>query len=184
MCISGCALPPLVAHSSFPTTLLNRSNLSSSSGLSSSSSVIRSFPAGVAADLVSGSPNSSIASRRCGYISTCTVPSPGRYIFMPRNVCRGPRVTAIFPNLPSIASMTYALASGLTCVMTLSSTHHPIMHCFLLIILYATHGSYWLILKPIPTNVSLKSLYHSIADLKHPYKALSSRISRVFFPFS
>ena len=39
------------------------------------------------------------------------------------------------------------------------------------------------VLKPIPTNVSLKSFYHRIADFKHPYKALSSCIYRVCFLF-
>mmetsp|Transcript_5587 Transcript_5587/g.8160 ORF Transcript_5587/g.8160 Transcript_5587/m.8160 type:complete len:223 (-) Transcript_5587:639-1307(-) len=102
---------------------------------------------------------------------------------MPRKVCQSPLVTVIFPNFDSMSAITSSMTLSLSCVIALSSTHHPMVNCFPLIFLLATHGSYLFSLRPISFKVPLNNLYHKSADFKHPYRALARCRYITRFPF-
>ena len=102
-----------------------------------------------------------------------------------------PRYSSTFPShvvsgiscpslLLSLSSMLSTM-SLLTCDMFRSSTCNMIEHCFHSMSLFATHLSYWVIVKPHSCNLSDNSFQRSSAACEVPYMAFKAvHITLVF----
>ena len=64
------------------------------------------------------------------------------------------------------------------------STHHPMVNCFPLIILFATQESYLFNANPMYSSVLRNRLHHSNANFRHPQRAFTNFRYITFRPFS
>ena len=86
-----------------------------------------------------------------------------------------------FWDTTSLGENTAVITYSLTCVTLLSSTHHWMLHCLLLIILLAVYLSYGFNKKYSFFRVYLYRLYHSKVELIHPYSDLNNLKCSTFF---
>ena len=169
--------------SNFATTEWKIADLPSSNSSDSSLMVNKFLSAGVAIFLDTSSPYASIASFICVCIDSDTVSFLLICIFIPRNWWLSPLVIVNSPKCFEISPKIHVTTSSSSCDTLLSSTYQHIVHCFPLIILFATQRSYGFTWKPMPRSVSTYKLYHNNADSMHPYSARSRcKYNTLFFP--
>ena len=138
--MSARALSP--TYSNLHTILRNISASLRSRRRDSWGTVNKLFVAGVATERRMSIPDSLMASLRYDDMHIRAVPSfLSKTIVIPRNSCFSPRVTVILPKYRSILCMTLVTTSGSLCDTLLSSTYQTTVHCFPLIIAFATQES-------------------------------------------
>jgi hypothetical protein len=76
--------------------------------------------------------------------------------------------------MDDIHDVTSPVVAFSMCDIFKSSTYQQIVHCFPLMILFATHMSYGFMSNPMSTKVEVNSLNHSSALCMHPYNAFNS----------
>ena len=103
---------------------------------------------------------------------------------IPRNLCFLLLDTVRLPKCSDIVSINVGFNYSSTCDTLLSSTHHTIVNCLYLMVLFDMHLSYGLIRNPCDFRVFEYISYHSSADYMHPYKDFRRRRYSAFTPFS